>query len=106
MSNFILELSTGLKSFFREKINLVIVLLGLIVFLILYIYVEILDSNYHFYMNTKTSLEIVNNNFNKEKKEFDSYDGNVKKALSTEDKLIRKNNKKFHLYFLLKKIGF
>ena len=68
--------------------------------LILHLYSELERSNYHFYMNTKTSLEEINN------VKIDAYDGKLKKELSTEDKLIRKNTRHWHLkYFLGDKIS-
>lgn len=64
--------------------------------LILHLYSELERSNYHFYMNTKTSLEEINN------VKIDAYDGKLKKELSTEEKLIRKNNRHWHLKYLFK----
>lgn len=107
MNTFLLELGTRIKNFFKEKVNLIIALLLIGILLQIYTYVEILDSNFHFYMNTKTSLEHIQNTIQgKQNFKFDIYDGKPEKQLSTEELLVRKNNRKFHLYYLLKNIGF
>ena len=64
--------------------------------LTIYLYSELEKSNYHFYMNTKTSLEEINNI------QIDAYDGKLKKDLSTEEKLIRKNNRHWRLKYMFK----
>ena len=64
--------------------------------ILLYLYSELENSNYHFYMNTKTSLEEINN------VKIDSYDGTLQKRLSTEEKLIRKNSRHWHIKYLFK----
>lgn len=72
MSNFILELSVGLKKMFREKINIVIFLAILALGFNIYSYVDIKDSINesttlikkkvdHRYFNTTKTLEQINN---------------------------------------------
>lgn len=99
MKHFILELNTAVRSILKNKSNLIVILLVAQLFLMLYIYVEITDSIYHFYMNTTTTIEKLHN------VTIDRYNGNIKRELSTEEELIRKQTKKFHLYYLLKNIG-
>ena len=64
--------------------------------LIIYVYLELSDSNYHFYMNTKTSMESIHH------VKIDKYDGSFERELSTEEKLIRKQNQRWHLRKLFK----
>lgn len=64
--------------------------------LLLYLYSELENSSYHFYMNTKTSLEEIHH------VKIDTYDGKLQKDLSTEEKLIRKNNRQWHLKYIFK----
>ncbi len=59
MTNFILELSAGLKSLFREKINIVIFLLILIFCFNIYAYIKIKKKIDHRYFNTTTTLERI-----------------------------------------------
>lgn len=59
MTNFILELSVGIKNLFREKINIVIFLLLCILCLNIYGFVEIKKKIDHRYFNTTTSLEEI-----------------------------------------------
>ena len=47
-------------------------------------------------MNTKTTLEEISG------KKFDSYNGKILKELSTEEYLVRKQNRRFHLKYLFK----
>lgn len=62
----------------------------------LYLHLESSDSRYHYYMNTKTSLERINN------VELDSYDGDIAHRLTTEERLIRRQNRRFHVRYLFK----
>lgn len=96
MKEIMLNLSRRLSVILKEKSNVVIILLLLNVWLVLYVYVEILDAQYHYYMNMKTSVEQIHNI------KIDKYNGQIEKELSTEEQLIRKNNRKFHLYYFLK----
>lgn len=57
MTNFILELSVGLKNLFREKINLVIFLLILILAFNVYAYTKIKKKIDHRYFNNTTTIE-------------------------------------------------
>lgn len=57
MTNFILELSIGIKNLFREKINIVIFLLILILCFNVYGYIKIKKKIDHRYFNTTTTLE-------------------------------------------------
>ena len=103
MKEMMINLTRRLSLLFKEKTNICIVLMLLNIWLVLYVYVEILDSQYHFYMNTKTSLEHIQNTIQGSNDfKFDKYDGEPERKLSTEDELVRKNNHKFHLYYLLK----
>lgn len=93
-----------LREFFVEKVGLtnslilvVIVLQILIIWLIIYVYLEIGDNQYHFYMNTKTSLEKLHHI------KIDKYNGDIYRELSTEEELIRKKYSRFHLRQLFKK---
>lgn len=96
MKEIIINLSRRLSLMLKEKSNVIILLLVLNIWLVLYVYVETLDAQYHYYMNMKTTVEQVHNI------KIDKYDGQIEKELSTEDQLIRKNNRKFHLYYFLK----
>ena len=103
MKNFISSIGLSLRALFREKINLVIVLEALIIILLLlmfwlviYIYLEIGDNQYHFYMNNKKSLELIHN------VKIDKYDGSFVRELTTEEELIRKQYLRFHLRNLFK----
>lgn len=96
MKETIYRLNTKLALFFSEKINIVIFLLCLNFLFILYIYLESCDERYHYYMNTKTTLEEISG------KKFDSYNGKIMKELSTEEYLVRKQNRRFHLKYLFK----
>ena len=59
MTEFILQLSVGIKSLFREKLNIVICLLVCILCLNLYGYNKIKKKIDHRYFNTTTSLEQI-----------------------------------------------
>lgn len=103
MKNFISSIGLSLRALFREKINLVIFLEALIIILLLlmfwlviYIYLEIGDNQYHFYMNNKKSLELIHN------VKIDKYDGSFVRELTTEEELIRKQYLRFHLRNLFK----
>ncbi len=96
MKELMLNVIRRLTETFYEKSNLIILLLLINIVLIAYVYVELLDAQYHYYMNTKTSLEQINN------VKIDKYDGKFSRELSTEEELIRKNNRKLHLYYVLK----
>lgn len=96
MKEIIINLSRRLSLMLKEKSNVIILLLVLNIWLVLYVYVETLDAQYHYYMNMKTTVEQVHNI------KIDKYDGQIEKELSTEDQLIRKNNRKFHLYYFVK----
>ena len=76
----------------------IILLLGQLVtiWLVIYVYLEIENSNYHYYMNTKTSLEEIHNI------KIDNYDGRIEKDLTTEELLVRKQNRKWHLKYMFK----
>lgn len=96
MKEIMINLSRRLSLILKEKSNVIILLLILNIWLVLYVYVEILDAQYHYYMNNKTSLEQIHN------VTIDNYNGQLEKQLSTEEQLIRRNNRKFHLYYFLK----
>ena len=103
MKNFISSIGLSLRALFREKINLVIFLEALIIILLLlmfwlviYIYLEIGDNQYHFYMNNKKSLELIHN------VKIDKYDGSFVRELTTEEESIRKQYLRFHLRNLFK----
>ena len=98
MKEIMINLSRRLSLMLKEKSNVIIILLVLNLWLILYVYVEILDAQYHYYMNNQTSLEQIHN------VEIDNYNGQLERQLSTEEELIRKNNRKFHLYYFLKNL--
>lgn len=99
MKEGIILLNNHLREVFEKSITWYIILLLTQIFiiaLIIYVYIEIENSNYHFYMNTKTSLESIHN------VKIDNYDGNIMKELTTEEKLLRKSNRKWHLKYLFK----
>ena len=96
MKEVMLNLSRRLSIVFKEKTNIIIMLLVVNLWLVAYVYVEIMNGLYHYYMNSKTSIEQVHN------VKIDSYNGQIEKQLSTEEQLIRKNNRRFHLYYFLK----
>ena len=96
MKETLYRVSTGLKGFFRDKLNIVIGLLIFNLFFILYVYLESCNERYHYYRNINTSLETISN------KKFDVYNGAEAKELSTEEQLIRKNNRRFHLKYMFK----
>lgn len=59
MQQFLLELIIGLKNIFREKINLVIFLLFLILIFNVYTFVKIKNKIDHRYFNTTTTIEEI-----------------------------------------------
>lgn len=61
MNEFILELSTCIKKLFREKVNIVILLLAVILFFNIYAFIKIKNKIDHRYFNTTTSLEEIHN---------------------------------------------
>ena len=86
MSKFILELTTGIKDLFREKINLVIILLIVNLSFSVYSYsainanianstVVIKKKVDHRYFNTTTSLEEIHN------VKIDTYKGELKQRI-------------------------
>lgn len=96
MKELILMMGKNVKNLFREKINIVIALLVLNLVLVTYVYLELSDGQYHFYMNTKKSIEQINN------VKLDSYDGAIEHELTTEEQLIRKQNRRWHLKYMFK----
>lgn len=96
MLELLYRVTTTLKSFFRESTNKIILLLIINIILTLYVYIESCNERYHYYKNLTTSLEAISG------QEFDIYNGEVKKKLKTEEQLIRKQNRKFHLKYLFK----
>ena len=73
----------------------IILLQILTICLVVYVYLELSDGQYHFYMNTKTSLENIHN------VKLDKYDGKIQRDLSTEEVLIRKQCQRQHLRNIL-----
>ena len=65
----------------------------LTIILVIYIYIDMEKSSYHFYMNTKTSLERIHN------VKLDSYDGTIERELTTEERMMRKQNRHWHLKY-------
>lgn len=59
MQQFFLELTIGLKNIFREKINLIILLLFLILIFNVYAFVKIKNKIDHRYFNTTTTIEEI-----------------------------------------------
>ena len=99
MKDAFVLLNNNIRELFRQTsfwIGVIIVLQFLMIWLIIYVYLELSDSNYHFYMNTKTSMEGIHH------VKIDKYDGSFERELSTEEKLIRKQNQRWHLRKLFK----
>lgn len=91
MKDVFVLLNNNIRELFRQTsfwIGVIIVLQVLMIWLIIY--------NYHFYMNTKTSMESIHH------VKIDKYDGSFERELSTEEKLIRKQNQRWHLRKLFK----
>lgn len=99
MKDIFVMLQHQIRTLF-EKANTWIVILGVLqlltLWLIIYVYIELSDSQYHFYMNTKKSLERIH------KVRLDSYDGDIWHELTTEQNLIRKQNRSWHLKYMFK----
>lgn len=110
MKNAIYQVGSAIRGLFREKINIVIMiqLLSFVFFtwLILTAFFELCNGQYHFYKNTSKSLEhIYNKDLDTTDKKyviFDDYNGDIKRELTTEQELVRKMNKKWHLRDLRK----
>lgn len=103
MKDVVVLLNNTIRESFRKYTCLLAVLLAISIFLELfmiclavYIYLDLGDSIFHFYMNTKTSMEYVNN------VKFDQYDGSIQRDLTTEELLIRKQAHRWHLRYLFK----
>lgn len=109
MKEAIYRVGTKLKGFFRKKINFVSVLLILNIILTVYVYLEGCNERYHYYRNLNTTIEDVF------KVKTDVYDGHLLqikdekedkyttiKELTTEDTLVRKQNRKWHLKYMFK----
>lgn len=99
MEKIFVLLNNSIRRLFGQTktwLGVIIVLQLILLWLVNYVYLELSDSQYHFYMNTKNSLEHIHN------VEIDSYDGDIAHKLSTEEKLIRRNNRRFHLKYLFK----
>ena len=99
MKEIFVMLNNNIKNLFKNTnlLLLIIICIQLLsIWLAIYIYLELSDGQYHFYMNTKNTIE------NLYGIKIDKYDGSMYKELSTEQKLIRKQNKKFHLKYLFK----
>ena len=92
LKEFITE-NTGITNFLLMSI---IVLLVIHICLTIYVYLELSDGQYHFYMNTKKSFEKIHN------VKIDPYDGDFMHELNTEDELIRKQSSRFHLRKIFK----
>lgn len=92
MNEIILSLGKNIKNLFREKINIVIMLLVLNLILILWTHIESSNDRYHLYGNT---LNAFGHGF---EKKFDLFDGNeLDQELTTSEILIRQQSKKWHL---------
>lgn len=99
MKEAIVLLNNHLREVFEKSTTWFIILFItqiITIAIVIYTYLELENSNYHYYMNTKTSLEKIHN------VKIDTYDGNIETKLSTEEKIIRKQNRKWHLKYLFK----
>ncbi|MCM1265328.1 MAG: hypothetical protein NC200_03930 [Candidatus Gastranaerophilales bacterium] len=100
MKEILLNTSRRLSTLINGNNNFITILLVLdllISFLWpLYLHLEECDLQYHLYMNTKSSLEDIHN------VNLDRYDGHKAHKLTTEEELIRRNNRRFHVRFLFK----
>lgn len=93
MKDVFVLLNNNIRELFRQTsfwIGVIIVLQVLMIWLIIYVYLELSDSN------TKTSMESIHH------VKIDKYDGSFERELSTEEKLIRKQNQRWHLRKLFK----
>lgn len=99
MKEVFVMLNNNMHNLFKQTstwIGILLIIQILTFSLILYVYSEITNDQYHFYMNTKTSLEKIH------KVKLDKYNGDLLKDLSTEEKLIRRNSRRWHLKYLFK----
>ena len=96
MKEMFIDLFRSLKLSFSEKSNVIIWLLVLNLAYMTYLHIESCNDRYHFYKNINTSLEAIHN------VELDTYDGKIKRNLTTEEELIRKQNRRFHIQYLFK----
>lgn len=99
MKEAIILLNNHLRDVFEKSTTWFIILLLvqlITIWLVIYIYLDIENSSYHYYMNTKTSLEGIHH------VKIDSFDGKIEKELTTEEQLLRKHNRKWHLKYLFK----
>ena len=96
MKELMIETTRRLGALFKEKSNIIILLLLLNLFTNLYTYVELSDENYHYYKNLSRSLEVVTG------EKFDDYDGSIQRELLADEKVQRKRNRTFHLKYKLK----
>lgn len=99
MKEIFVMLNNNMHNLFKQTstwIGILLIMQILTFSLILYIYLEITDGQYHFYMNTKTSLEKIH------KVKINKYNGDLLKELTTEEELIRRNARKWHLKYLFK----
>lgn len=103
MSETIASIKKILKDLFEKNstwftLIIIIQVLSIVFFtwLILNVFWELCNGQYHYYANTTKSLEVISG------KNFDKYNGDEKKELSTEEMLIRQINHKNK--FSLKKL--
>lgn len=96
MKELMIETARRLGALFKEKSNIIILLLLLNLFTNLYTYVELSDENYHYYKNLSRSLEVVTG------EKFDDYDGSIQRELTADEKVQRKRNRTSHLKYKLK----
>ena len=103
MQEMFVLLNNNIKNMFRKTgffcaaaFGIIFLQQILIIWLLIYMYLDLGDSQYHFYMNTKHSLENIHN------VKIDPYDGSIARELSTEDILLRKQNSRWHLRYLFK----
>ncbi len=102
MKEIFVLLNSTIRDLFRKNnfwlgitLGTIILLQILTICLVVYVYLELSDGQYHFYMNTKTSLENIHN------VKLDKYDGKIQRDLSTEEVLIRKQCQRQHLRNIL-----
>lgn len=99
MNKLILSIGYGIQSFFKEKMNILIMLLVVIIillflnmYLLICTHIESSNDRYHLYANTLNAMGI---GFGKK---FDLFDGSeANKELTTEQILIREQSKKKRL---------
>jgi len=88
-----------IRETFKNVFNfttLILIFQILTIILLVNIYLDLEDDNFHLYMNTKRSLEEIHN------VKIDSYDGRLSRQLTTEEQLVRKQNRRWHLRNLFK----